>query len=67
VHGSAGETVSWICSIMDYINRLQTIQKVKETYIYFIQGIVFDTTFENTGLNNGIGVLFEVETTEICF
>jgi hypothetical protein len=61
VHGSAGETVIWICSIMDYINRLQTIQNVKETYIYVIQGIVFDTTSENTGLKNGIGVLFEVE------
>jgi hypothetical protein len=34
---------------------------VKETYIYDIKRIVFDTTFENTGLKNGIGVLFEAE------
>jgi hypothetical protein len=25
VHGSAGETVSWICSILDYINRFQIV------------------------------------------
>ena len=51
-HFTGKEIASWIVEQFNFYLKLQKQLKIRETYLYDIVGIVFDTTSENTGKNN---------------
>ena len=58
-HFTGKDIASWIVEQFNYYLTLQKQLKIRETYLYDIKGIVFDTTSENTGKYNGVGKCFE--------
>lgn len=58
-HFTGKEIAYWIVEQFNFYLKLQKQLKIRETYLYDIVGIVFDTTSENTGKYNGVGTCFE--------
>ena len=58
-HFTGREVASWIVEQFNFYSKLQKQLQISETYLYNIVGIVFDTTSENTGKDNGIGKCLE--------
>ena len=47
------------CWTIQFYLKLQKQLQISETYLYDVVGIVFDTTSENMGKDNGIGKCLE--------
>jgi hypothetical protein len=58
-HLTGKEIASWISEQFGYYCKLQRQLKIRETPVYAITGIVFDTTSENTGKYNGVAACLE--------
>src|SRR6185503_14587677 len=58
-HFSGEEITSWIFEQFEYYCKLQRQLGIRETPIYEVSGIVFDTTSENTGKYNGVAKCLE--------
>ena len=58
-HFTGREIASWISEQFEYYSKLQHQLSLRETPVYAISGIVFDTTSENTGKYNGVATCLE--------
>src|SRR4051812_15060577 len=58
-HFSGKEIASWIFEQFEYYCKLQRQLKIRETPLYEVSGIIFDTTSENTGKYNGVAKCLE--------
>jgi hypothetical protein len=58
-HFTGKEIASWISEQFEYYSKLQRQLKIRETPVYAITGVVFDTTSENTGKYNGVAACLD--------